>query len=119
MARDLRQAAAIVLGAAILGLAPAKAAVYVFTVSCQGGKVVEQWTADTIDPGKEALRAKTQEKHPGCAVGDYKAATDDKLLKNTQFYSAPHEAGNSGDSVPVVGSLFGGAKKAMCGLFNC
>lgn len=118
MPRKTTASAAFALGALFLAAQPADAAVYVFTVSCNGKKIVEQWTADTVDPGKEALRAKTQEKHPGCAVGDYKATTDDKLLKNTQFYSVPNE-GSGGDGVPVVGSIFGGAKKTMCGLLNC
>ncbi len=112
-----KKLAAFALGAMILTPAAADAAVYVFTVSCGGKKVVEQWTTDGVDPGREALRTKTLEKHPDCSVGDYKAATDNQLLKNTQFYSEKKESPESG--LPVVGPVVGGAKNAFCGLFSC
>ncbi len=118
MAMNYRVLSALSLGALVSLTSVADAAVYVFTVSCKGSKVVEQWTADKVDPGKEALRAKTQDKHPDCTVGDYKAATDDKLLKNTQFYISPEEASSSG-GIPGVGSVFGGFKNPFCGLLNC
>ncbi len=83
--------------AALLGLTTALAAtaasaagatVYVFTVTCPDKtQIVEQWTIEGDDPGKEMLRGKTLEKHQGCAAADYKPATDTKLLKNTQFFS--------------------------------
>ncbi len=66
----------------------AGATVYVFTVTCPDKtQIVEQWTIDGEDPGKEAMRSKTIEKHEGCTVADYKPATDAKLLKNTQFFN--------------------------------
>jgi len=96
----------------------AQATVYVFTAQCPGGKnVVEQWTADETDPGKEAFRAKTEEKHPGCKAADYKPATDAKYLKNTQFFSTKPET--SGSWAPNVGNPFSGVGKSLCGLINC
>jgi hypothetical protein len=110
--------AAIALAASLAPTTHADAAVYLFTANCSGKKIVEQWTTERVDPGKEALRQKTQEKHPGCSVDDYKAATDNMALKNTQFFVVEGE--NSGDGgIPVVGSAFSGAKKSLCGLLGC
>ncbi|MFY9655027.1 MAG: hypothetical protein WAK01_00355 [Methylocystis sp.] len=61
---------------------------YVFTVTCPDkSRIVEQWTVDGEDPGKEFFRGKSVEKHQGCSAADYKAATDSALLKNTQFFN--------------------------------
>jgi hypothetical protein len=107
--------------AAALALAPtskASAAVYLFTATCNGKKIVEQWTTERVDPGKDVLRQKTQEKHPDCSIGDYKAATDNMALKNTQFYIVEGETSGDG-GIPVVGPAFGGAKKSLCGFLGC
>ncbi|HXZ16884.1 MAG TPA: hypothetical protein VEH77_13070 [Roseiarcus sp.] len=105
--------------AALLAPTGADAAVYLFTASCDGGKkIVEQWTTEGTDHGKEFLRSKTQEKHPGCSIGDYKAATDNMALKNTQFYSTAQE-GADDSGVPVVGPMWNGAKKSLCGVLGC
>jgi len=95
----------------LLATTGAQAATYVFTATCEGKKkIVEQWTAETVDPGKDALKAKTQEKHPGCTIGDYKAATDADALKNTQFYAPPEDPKDQG--------FFGGTKKTLCNYSN-
>ena len=87
--------------------AGAGATVYVFTVTCPDkSQIVEQWTIEGDDPGKEVLRGKTIEKHQGCAAADYKAATDAKLLKNTQFYSTKPPKENSW--LPSFGNPFSG-----------
>ena len=85
------------LAAVALGLATslastaagaAGAPVYVFTVTCPDkSRIVEQWTVDGEDPGKEFFRGKAVEKHEGCSAADYKPATDSALLKNTQFFN--------------------------------
>jgi len=76
------------LAATAAGAAAAGPTVYVFTVTCPDKtQIVEQWTIEGEDPGKEAMRGKTLEKHAGCTAADYKPATDAKLLKNTQFFS--------------------------------
>jgi len=85
------------LVAVALGLATALASTaagaagatsYVFTVTCPDkSRIVEQWTVDGEDPGKEFFRGKAVEKHQGCSAADYKAATDSALLKNTQFFN--------------------------------
>jgi hypothetical protein len=105
--------------AAILALtSAAQATVYVFTAQCPDGKnVVEQWTTDETDPGKESIRDKTQQKHPDCKIADYKAATDTKYLKNTQFFSTKPDT--SGSWMPNVGNPFGGVGKSLCGMINC
>ena len=119
MTRSLKLLAPLSLGA-LLAFAPgarAAAPVYVFTATCNGKKIVEQWTVDGADPGKDALKAQTQQKHPDCAIGEYKAATDSGALKNTQFW--PLEAPTSDGGMPVVGPAFNGAKKSICGVFGC
>ncbi|ARN81798.1 hypothetical protein [Methylocystis bryophila] len=88
----------------------AGATVYVFTVTCPDKtQIVEQWTIDGDDPGKEVLRGKAVEKHQGCTAADYKAATDGKLLKNTQFYSTKPPKENSW--LPSFGNPFSGLWK--------
>jgi hypothetical protein len=120
MIRSPKLALVFALGATLALSGAAHAAVYVFTVVCADGKkVVEQWTTDGEDPGKEFLRTRTQEKHPGCKAGDYKAATDAQLLKNTQFYSTRPEGQSSGSWVPGLDSTVGGVKKGLCGFLPC
>ncbi len=85
------------LAAVALGLATslssttagaAGAPVYVFTVTCPDkSRIVEQWTVEGEDPGKEFFRGKAVEKHEGCSAADYKPATNSALLKNTQFFN--------------------------------
>ncbi|HTO78849.1 MAG TPA: hypothetical protein VMJ31_03640 [Methylocystis sp.] len=90
MIRNRLLAAALGLTTALAASAAAAAGptVYVFTVTCPDkSQIVEQWTIDGDDPGKEVMRGKTIEKHQGCNAADYKPATDAKLLKNTQFFS--------------------------------
>jgi hypothetical protein len=90
MTRIRPLAAALGLTTALAATAAAAAGptVYVITVTCPDkSQVVEQWTIDGDDPGKEVMRGKTIEKHQGCNAADYKPATDAKLLKNTQFFS--------------------------------
>ena len=88
MIRNRLLAVALGLTTALAAANAAPATVYVFTVSCPDkSQVVEQWTIEGDDPGKEVMRGKTVEKHQGCTAADYKAATDGKLLKNTQFFS--------------------------------
>jgi hypothetical protein len=120
MAKNYRLVSALALGALVSLTTIANATVYVFTVTCPANnKVVEQWTTETVDPGKDFLKAKTEEKHPGCKASDYKKESDAKFLKNTQYYSVAPE-GQSGDGgIPVVGSAVGGVKKAFCGFLNC
>jgi hypothetical protein len=118
MTNGYKVLSALSLSALLSLSAAAEAKVYLFTANCSGGKVVEQWTTDTVDPGKELLKAKTEEKHPGCPIADYKAATDSMLLKNTQFYTVAGEA-PAGSNIPVVGSVVGGTKNAFCGIFSC
>ena len=119
MTISLKLLAPLSLGALLAFSLAARAAgpVYVFTATCNGKKIVEQWTVDGPDPGREALRTQTQQKHPDCAIGDYKAATDNGALKNTQFW--PLEAPMSDGGMPVVGPMIGGAKKSVCGLLGC
>ena len=81
--------------------------VYVFTVTCPDkSQIVEQWTIDGEDPGKEVMRGKTIDKHQGCTAADYKPATDAKLLKNTQFFSTKPPKENSW--IPSFGNPFSG-----------
>jgi hypothetical protein len=90
MIRNRLLAVALALSTALAAAdaAAAGATVYVFTVTCPDKtQIVEQWTIEGEDPGKEAIRGKTLEKHVGCTAADYKPATDAKLLKNTQFFS--------------------------------
>ena len=84
----------------------AGATVYVFTVTCPDKtQIVEQWTIDGEDPGKEVMRGKTIDKHQGCTAADYKPATDAKLLKNTQFFNLhPKEK----SWLPDIGNPFSG-----------
>lgn len=118
MTQNRKLAAALSLAALLALTTAADATVYLFTASCAGKKIVEQWTTDRVDPGKDVLKQKTQEKHPGCTIGDYKAATDNMALKNTQFF--PLEGEGPGDGgVPVIGPMVGGAKKSLCGLLGC
>jgi len=86
---------------------PPPATVYVFTVTCPDKtQIVEQWTIDGEDPGKEVMRGKTIDKHQGCTAADYKPATDAKLLKNTQFFSTKPPKENSW--IPSFGNPFSG-----------
>lgn len=83
-------AVALGLGTSLAATAvgAAGAPVYVFTVTCPDkSRIVEQWTVEGEDPGKEFFRGKALEKHQGCSAADYKPATDSALLKNTQFFN--------------------------------
>jgi len=82
-----------------------------------GGKVVEQWTTDTVDP-QGIAKGENRREASWLPIADYKAATDSMLLKNTQFYTVAGEA-PAGSNIPVVGSVVGGTKNAFCGIFSC
>jgi hypothetical protein len=87
--RLLAVALGLTTALAATAAAAAGATVYVFTVTCPDkSQIVEQWTIDGEDPGKEFIRGKTIEKHQGCTAADYKPASDAKFLKNTQFWSS-------------------------------
>ena len=103
-------AVALGLSTTLAAASAAPATVYVFTVTCPDkSQIVEQWTIDGDDPGKEVMRGKTVEKHQGCTAADYKAATDGKLLKNTQFWSSKPPKEKSW--LPDFGNPFSGLWK--------
>jgi hypothetical protein len=68
---------------AVLGVSPAFATQYLFTVTCQTGSpaYVQEWDTGTGDPGKEYLRLAIEEKALNCAVGDYNPKRDKNLLR--------------------------------------
>jgi hypothetical protein len=108
--RLLAAGVALATGLAATAAAAAGATVYVFTVTCPDkSQIVEQWTIDGDDPGKEVMRGKTIEKHQGCTAADYKPATDGRFLKNTQFFSTRPPKENSW--LPSVGNPFSGLWK--------
>ena len=103
-------AVALGLSTTLAAASAAPATVYVFTVTCPDkSQVVEQWTIEGDDPGKEVMRGKTVEKHQGCTTADYKATTDAKLLKNTQFWSSKPPKEKSW--LPDFGNPFSGLWK--------
>jgi hypothetical protein len=95
---------------AATGAAAAGPTVYVFTVTCPDkSRIVEQWTIDGEDPGKDFIRGKTEEKHQGCTAGEFKSATDLGLLKNTQYYSSKPK--KEGSWLPSLGNPLSGLWK--------